>query len=106
MRAGSLRHRIIIQSKQKTPDGEGGWTYTWEDMAEDWANVMPLRAEEKLQYQQVNVQASHEITMRYRPDINNELRVVYNGRYFDIVELINVGERNRELKLICVEQAG
>jgi len=46
MKIGKLRHRITIQEKVTVPDGYGGVTSTWKDVATVWSSVEPLKGRE------------------------------------------------------------
>ena len=48
MRAGSLRHRLIIQSKNSTRDSMGGTSYSWEDEKTVYGAIWPLKGTEKI----------------------------------------------------------
>ena len=43
------------------------------------------------------------IIIRYLSGIVPKMRVKYGSRIFDILSVINVSERNRELQLMCRE---
>ena len=44
--------------------------------------------------------------MRYLSGIVPKMRVKVGSRIFDILSIINVDERNRELQLMCRESVG
>ncbi|WP_139121850.1 phage head closure protein, partial [Piscirickettsia litoralis] len=46
---------------------------------------------------------THTVTLRYTPGITPAMRVYFEGRYFEILSVINRDERNRELILACRE---
>ncbi len=56
--------------------------------------------------QSTQADVTHRITLRYMSGITPKMRVNYNSRIFDILSVINVGERNRELQLMCRESIG
>lgn len=104
MEAGNLRHRIELQFESKTQDSTGdpvsdGWT----TFATRWAFVKPLTGREVVQAQQIHAETTHSITLRYMNGINEAHRVLYEGRDFQILSVINVEERDKELILLAVE---
>ena len=46
---------------------------------------------------------SHKIRMRYQAGITHKMRVAWGTRLFEIESVLNVGERNREIVLMCSE---
>lgn len=52
---------------------------------------------------------THQITMRYRPDVNFDTVIYYydevllRTRQFNVVDFQNVDEQNKELVLLCEE---
>ena len=100
MQAGKLRHRVTIQqlvagSPQQNAGGEPDTT--WTDVATVYASVEPLRGRELFAAQAVNSEVSGQIRMRYRAGISPDMRIVYAGRHYDILALVNPLERNIEL---------
>ncbi len=103
MRAGDLRHRLIIESPQRLSDGAGGAVVTWAQVASVWAHIKPVTAREFRSAEQRAEKVTHKITLRYRSDINATMRLVGEGRIFNIEAIINEAERDQWLKCSCVE---
>ena len=109
MRAGPLRHKIIIDKPTYTQDsfGEGAITYTSE--IGTWASIAPLRGREYWSAQQVTAGVSHKVTMRYRElpastGIDQKCRVRFGSRIFQIKSIVNPDERDISLELMCEEE--
>ncbi len=93
-RPGLKRHRVDIQEYILTQNLEGGSIRTWSTVATWWAEIQPKRGLEKDQADQVKSVRTHRIYMRYfTPGISEEYRVLYGSRIFQIVAVINPGER-------------
>jgi len=101
MRAGELRHRVIIQQKYVTQDAEGITTESWADIATVWAAIEPLRGREFFDAAAVNAEVTTRIRIRYRSGIVPAMRVVYGSQVYEIESVIDVGGRRRELELLC-----
>jgi len=102
--AGTLRHRITIQSRSTAQDSSGGQSDAWTDFAVNVRSyIRPLSSHELIAAKGVQSETSHEITIRYRPDIIAAMRAVYNGRYFNLGPPRNTDERNIELIIPAVE---
>jgi SPP1 family predicted phage head-tail adaptor len=103
MKIGKLRHRIKIQKYTAGRDSFGGEEPVWTDVAEVWARVSPVSGKEFFASAQVNAEVTTKITMRYIKGITPKMRVVFDGRSFDIVSVLDFEERGIELNLMCRE---
>jgi len=100
---GKLRHRVTIQNKVTLPDGYGGVTSTWQDVATVWASVEPLNGRELYAAQQVKAELTHRIRIRYMSGIKPEMRIAFDNRTFEIEAIIDPEERHESLELLCSE---
>ena len=104
MRIGPLRHLVEVQAEQRTPDGRGGFDIKWKRVGQKrWARIAPMRGNEALLFRQLQISLTHNITMRYHPDISAAQRLLFGSRVFNIREVVNVEERNIQLELRCEE---
>ena len=103
MRAATLRHRVILQSSAATADGGGGAATAWSDVATLWASIEPLKGAERLSAQQLESPVSHRVRLRMRVGVTTAMRLKFGARVFNIRAVINRGERNRLLELLCEE---
>jgi SPP1 family predicted phage head-tail adaptor len=103
MRAGPLRHRIAIERVTETRDTDGSAIETWSTYATVQASIEPISGREYFAAQSTQADLTHRIVMRYLSGIIPKMRVKYRSRIFDILSVINVEERNRELQLMCRE---
>lgn len=98
-----MDRRITIEQVTKSRDTFGEPIETWSDLVSMWAQVRPLRAQEQFKTEQDIVFADTEFRIRYRPDINHEMRVNYDGNLYDIESIIELGRREG-LRLIAKAQ--
>lgn len=106
MRVARLRHRVTIQKPVITKDGSGGVVTSWENISgihEVWAAIEPLTGQQYFAAKQVMSEVSHRVTMRYLPGVLPTMRLLFSGRYFSIVSVINPDEKNRYLVLMVSE---
>ena len=81
---GDMKRRVTIKRPVLAPDGAGGFSESWQDVATVYAAITPRAAEEHLQYGQIEAVTTHQIVMRYRTDIApgmillDEEGVIYN----------------------------
>ena len=101
MRAGRLRHRLVLQSKTYTRDSYGGAIVGWTTEATVWGAIEPLSGRELFAQQQVQPEAQVRIVLRYYSGLDTTWRVTNGGLYYDIVEVINRDMRNEMLTLLC-----
>lgn len=106
MRIGQLDKRVTIQETVRVPDGGGGYTETWKDVATVWASLQPLSGREVIQSGQLQAQVPHRVRIRYRPGITAANRLTFKGRTLEIISVANIDERNVELELLCQEVVG
>lgn len=106
VRIGDLRHRITIQSVSLVSDGQGGGTSTWTDVATVWAYVRPTSARERQFAEQIQYQRSHEVIIRHRDDVTQEMRFTFDSRIFQIKGVRRPDERKFFLIIDAEESQG
>ncbi len=101
---GDFRHMINFEAQTKTPDNMGGFSTSWKTVASSIAAaIWPVSAKEVIQAAQPVMIASHRIKIRYRANIKNSYRIKFGSRYFNIVSIINVNEKNEMLDILAKE---
>lgn len=106
MRCGKMRHVVTLQSPPTDSDSFGQSSTTWVTVGVFRAFVKPLQGRELAIAQQLRADISHSVTMRWlgtSVKVDGTMRLLYKGRYLNIISVINVDERNKELDLVCQE---
>lgn len=103
MRAGRLRHKIIIEYQVSGYDEYNSPITTWEKFAEVWAAVEPLRGQEYFAAQQAQAETEYRVITRYVSGIDTNMRIAYNDKYLEIESIIDREEKHRELEIMCRE---
>lgn len=105
-RIGRLRHRVTLQQQTTAYDSLGrqsrqptGWT----NVAGLWAEVRELSGREAEKAKQIVADASHAVTIRFRPGVNSQQRLLFRGRVFQIKAVLDDDSTQRELLLLCGE---
>lgn len=106
MKIGKLRHRITIQEYTETRDSFGAEIKNWTDKAFVYASVTPVSGREYYAASQVHSEVTAKVLIRYLPGIESTMRVLFDGRVFEILSVINTEEKNTELVLMCKETSG
>lgn len=105
MRAGALRHHIVIQQVTETQTGSGELTESWSTFATVWADMQPLTAREIYQMDQDAAERTTRFVIRYLAGVLHKMRISYDSRIFDIRTVINIKGRQRSMEIIAVEVA-
>lgn len=105
VRAGVLRHRVTIQRPQTGTDEWGQPVDGWVNVATNVpAEVRDIRGREFWQQQQVpGGDVNTRVRVRYRTDLERQMRVVHMGRNLEIEALIDPDGRMTELHVMCRE---
>ena len=100
MQSGKLDRRISIQSSTATPNSIGEYVATWTTVLNLWASVEYTDTREK--YEGAELLAPNEVTFRtrYNSTINEKMRIIYNGKEYDILHIAEVNRREG-LKIIA-----
>ena len=101
--SGKLNRRVALQSLVAGQDDIGQPTMVWSTLATVWANVEPLRGDERLRAMRLEEVVTHKITIRHRPGITARMRVKFGARLLNIRAMIDPQERHQVLELMCEE---
>lgn len=101
MQSGKLRHQLVIQQKSVTRDDHGGEVVTWATFATVWGEHRPIRGREYIALQTAQSEITTRFVVRYVAGVTPAMRVSLDGDVHDIVEVIDVNGRHRELELLC-----
>ena len=63
----------------------------------------PLQGREYWEGKQLQNEVTTRFCIYYRPGIVSKMRVLFNGKYYDILSVFDPEEKHRELELMCVE---
>jgi SPP1 family predicted phage head-tail adaptor len=95
--AGDLRHFIEIQVKQRLQDpSTGEMLDTWIAYANVWAQIVPMSAREFIASAAEQSEVRGRIVIRYRDDIDATMRVVYRGKFYEILGVMEDDVSMRE----------
>lgn len=95
--SGNLRHKVQLQEKQITQDpNTGEMQTTWATVASPWAEIVPMSGREFLAASAEQSEVRGRIVIRYREDVTASMRVVYRGKYYNILAVLPDAESGRE----------
>ena len=111
MKAGTLRHRITLQTAVDTQDTTTGEPVrSWTTLATVWADISPLSGREILASAVELGEVDTRIRIRWAPALANlgvksrAAHLLADGRldvYYDILSVTEPKLGRRELELIC-----
>ena len=94
----TFNKKITIYRLQR--DGEGSFADEERvNVCSPWANWVNVHGSEVWAAESVQAQKAATVTIRYRKDIDEQCRIVYNGIVYDIVSIDNIREQNRVLEM-------
>ena len=100
----TLRFNRIVQLERRTVtrDSFGSEIEAWAEEAEVWASVNQTGTSEKFENDahRAIAKRSAQITIRWRPDVKETMRVVHEGLFWDIEGIAEIGRR-AGLTLFC-----
>ena len=101
---GDLRSRLSLQAPVRISDGGGGAATSWTLVANLWAAVRPIHGKEKALADRISGSLTHEIHIRWRAGVAPSMRFVMGARVFEILVVMDNGERRQWLRCLCEER--
>lgn len=99
--AGELDRRITLQGVSTSTDAFGQRVATYSTLAEVWANVVESGGAEGEEGDMVAATHKVAFTIRYRADVNERMRVVYNGVTYKILSVTPLDARKAFTKIVA-----
>lgn len=104
MDIGRTNKRITFCRYEEKENALSQTEQTLTEVKTVWASVEPTRGREYQEAQRVRPELTYKVTTRYHKGITPDMLVKWGERYFNIVSIINVRERNTMLEIICTER--
>lgn len=102
MRAGRLRHVIVIQQVTEGRTGTGALTPSWSTFLTTRAAIEPIKGNEPFASAHLRGETTVSITLRYHPGITSKMRVTSGGLTYQIDSPpINPKNTDRMQILLC-----
>lgn len=95
--AGKLRDRITFQQPATTQDSFGQPDIAWSDVCTVWANHSDLSGQKLVAAQAINAETQSQFVIRYRTGLTKAMRIVHDGRYYNVHAILDQEGRKRWL---------
>ena len=100
--AGQLDRRITIQNFSETTDSFGQEVKSFSTLASVWANVVERVGREGEDGDMIAATKKVEFIIRYRTDVDEEMRISYNSNTYKIQAIQSADARKAFLKIVCL----
>ena len=101
---GSMRTRITLQSRLRTPADGGAATVAWTTIASMFAHIQPVSGHEIVAADGRTGRVNHEIMQRYSHEVLPGMHFVEGARVFIIHAALDLDGRKRWLRCLCEER--
>lgn len=102
---GQMTARLALEEKVSTPDGQGGATVNWTEIAAMWAKIEPVSSSLAEWAGAETGTISHRIWLRFREGLVAGQRLRKGARLFAIKLVQDPDETGRYLTCLCEEVA-
>lgn len=104
MNPGNFNRKIMFQSMQPVFDADGFQAGTeWTDVKSAWAWPKTLSGREYVTAASDQNTRSERWRIRYTTGINENMRILYGERYFNILAILPDDELRQTLTCVCEE---
>lgn len=104
MNPGQFRYKVTLMKLVTTQDEIGNIIEEWQPIRTCWAAIKTVKGQEYFSAAAVQAERTYRFIVRYTPNINETMKINYNGRLFDIQSVLNDDEEKRTLTIIATER--
>jgi len=90
---GKFDQRIVLGSYTEEPDSFGQPIETWVPFKTLWAKFKPLMGEERFYASALHSKRTAVFTVRYFPEMHEEMLILYQTLYWKITGVSEIGRR-------------
>jgi head-tail adaptor len=101
--AGSLRERVLIETRLDNRDALGGANGKYAYSGEAWAALMPLVPADLRQADSLSALPRWQVTMRKREGIDPRVRLTWRGKYLAVRQVVSDPREPSQMVLTCEE---
>lgn len=105
---GKMNERITLQAYSEAPDGGGGTTEAWANIAMTptvWAEVIAKAGREGMVSDRITATMTTLFRIRNRSDLDETMRISWRGSFFNIAGIRREGHKGQYLTIEAVRGA-
>lgn len=100
LRSGEMYSLATLETPTEGTNAIGEPTLTWSTFATRWIAVLPLSGAERVASMQNEGTVTHRVRMRYTHGLKPKMRLVSQGRTFEIGSVVERGRREEHELLV------
>ena len=100
---GELNRQVVVEQRSTTRGTMGEEIDSWTTYKKVWCKVLPGRGQEAAIARRETGRLETKFWCRYFAGLHQKMRLNMGGRYFNILSIANLDERNRFLEVTAVE---
>jgi len=100
MSIADKRHKVTIQQQDVSRNSYGEEVVEWSEYQQVFAQVQPLRGNERYAAQRLTEERITKFLIRYISGVATEMRIIHRNKAYYINSVLNMGMRNRELQIL------
>lgn len=101
--AGTLRERVVLETRLESRDGRGGANGRYSYDGEAWAALMPIMPAELSRADALSALPRWQVTMRKRESVGLRTRLTWRGKYLAVRALVSDPRQPAQMVLTCEE---
>ena len=103
LQPGELNKQVIVEQRSTTRGAMGEEVDSWTTYKRIWCKVLPVRGTESDIARRETGRLETRFWCRYFAGLTMKMRLNIGGRYFDIVSILNIEERNLYYEITAIE---
>ena len=81
----NFNHRVVLQREVQANDEFGGITNSFEQIAEVWSKITPIKSLQNFSKMKEEIETTHIIEVRYDEKYRECKRIIFGNRTFDVI---------------------
>lgn len=100
LKSGTMDHLATIETPTEGTNSIGEPTFTYSTFATRWIALLPLSGAERVASLQNEGTVTHRVRMRYTHGLKPKMRLLSDGRTFEIDSVVERGRREEHELLV------
>ena len=100
LKSGIMDQKATIETPTESSNAIGEPTLAWSTFATRWIALLPLSGAERVASLQNEGTVTHRVRLRYTPGLKPKMRLVSEGRTFQIDSVVERGRREEHELLV------